>query len=44
MKLKNNSLGRFARTEDTAKFGLFLLSDDPKFITGDNLGINGGRF
>lgn len=44
MKLKNNPLGRFARTEDTAKLCLFLLSDDPEFITGDNIGINGGRF
>ena len=42
-KLKETPLGRFATPEDTAKLCLFLLSDDSKFITGENIWINGGR-
>ncbi len=42
-KLIETPLGRLAKTEDTAKLCLFLLSGEASFITGENICINGGR-
>lgn len=35
-------MGRMAEPEDIARVALFLASDDSGFVTGQNLGVNGG--
>jgi len=36
------ALGRIAETEDIAKVVRFLVGDEAAFITGQNIGVNGG--
>ncbi len=40
--LENVPLGRFAEPEDIAKAILFLASDDARYITGEQLVVDGG--
>jgi 3-oxoacyl-[acyl-carrier protein] reductase len=36
------ALGRIAETDDIAKVVRFLVSDEAAFVTGQNIGVNGG--
>ena len=40
--IKGVPMGRMAEPEDIADVALFLASDDSRFITGQNLAVNGG--
>lgn len=40
--LKRFPLGRLASTEDVARMALFLASDDARFVTGQNVAVDGG--
>ena len=36
-------VGRLGRAEDIARAVLFLVADEPDFITGSTLSVNGGQ-
>jgi 3-oxoacyl-[acyl-carrier protein] reductase len=36
------ALGRLGEPDDVARVVLFLVSDDAGWVTGQNLGVNGG--
>jgi 3-oxoacyl-[acyl-carrier protein] reductase len=36
------ALGRIGEPDDVARVVLFLVSDDARWVTGQNLGVNGG--
>lgn len=36
------ALGRIGKPNDVARVVLFLASDDARWVTGENLGVNGG--
>jgi 3-oxoacyl-[acyl-carrier protein] reductase len=36
------ALGRIGEPEDIARVVLFLVSDEAAWVTGQNLGVNGG--
>ena len=40
--IKGVPMGRMAEPEDIADVALFLASDDSRFVTGQNLAVNGG--
>ena len=40
---KNHPLGRIGTVEEVAGMIAFLASDGAKFITGQTIGIDGGR-
>lgn len=40
--IKGVPMGRMAEPEDIARVALFLASDDARFVTGQNLAVNGG--
>lgn len=40
--IKGVPMGRMAEPEDIASVALFLASDDSRFVTGQNLAVNGG--
>lgn len=37
-----SALGRIGETEDIAKVVLFLASEEAAWVTGQNIGVNGG--
>jgi 3-oxoacyl-[acyl-carrier protein] reductase len=37
-----SSLGRIGETDDIAQLVLFLVSEEARWITGQNIGANGG--
>ena len=37
-----SSLGRIGETEDIARVVLFLASEEAAWVTGQNIGVNGG--
>jgi 3-oxoacyl-[acyl-carrier protein] reductase len=41
--LRLNPAGRLATPEDIADFVVLLASDGSRFVTGENIGITGGR-
>ena len=40
---KRVPMGRFTDTEDVAELAGFLISDSAKFITGQQIYVNGGE-
>jgi 3-oxoacyl-[acyl-carrier protein] reductase len=36
------ALGRLGEPDDVARVVLFLVSDDVRWVTGQNVGVNGG--
>ena len=36
------ALGRFGKPDDIAQVVLFLVSDEARWITGQDIGVNGG--